>query len=465
MIKKLIPKSILNFYHKLVALLAILAYRFPARKLKVIGITGTNGKTTTLNLIAKILEEHGEKVGMISTAVIKIGSKEHLNKTKMTSLDPFSLNKVLSKIKKSKIKYALLEVSSHALEQNRFLGVPFDVAIFTNLSPEHLDYHKGIENYREAKEKLFRNIEKSYQKSNTPKTIILNGDDESFEFFNRYQADKKYTYEILNNNKKKVVKYKSSKKAKSKSLFLRMQESAMIKFPKTEGKDLIVARNIQTEAGKSIFEIETKEFEGKIQTGLSGVFNIYNTLAAIACGLSQEIPLTTIQKALKKIKGVPGRFETIGNKKGLTIIVDYAHTPDALRNVYQTVKPLVKNRLIVVLGACGDRDKSKRPKLGSLAALYADFVIIADEDPYTENPAKIRAEVINGVVKGGKKEKQNFWDIADRKKAIQFAIKKARRGDVVVITGKGCEQCMVFGKKKVKWDDREVVKRILKSEL
>ncbi|MFC1651619.1 Mur ligase family protein [Patescibacteria group bacterium] len=455
MLKKLIPKPLLLFYHKLVGLLAAFTYRFPGRKLKIIGVTGTNGKTTTLNLIAKILEEHGKKVGMISTAIMKVGEKSWLNESKMTSLDPFSLNKFLRKLKRKRIPYALLEVSSHALEQSRFLGVPFDVGVFTNLSPEHLDYHKDLDEYREAKEKLFYNVQDSKQKPNTPKALIINGDDESFEYFNRYQADRKYTYEILDKERKEVVKYKRGKKP--------LNQEQKIKFPTTEGEDLLIAKDIKLEPNKTTFNLETKEFNGKITTHLSGIFNIQNTLAAIAVGLSQNIPLTTIQKALMKIKGVPGRLETIENNKDITIIVDYAHTPDALRNVYATIKPLIKNRLITVLGACGDRDKTKRPKLGSLAALYADFVIIADEDPYTEDPAKIRAEVIDGVVKGNKEENKNFWEIANRKKAIQFALKKARKGDVVMITGKGCEQLMIKGKKKIPWDDRKVVREALKK--
>ncbi len=450
---KLIPKPLLLFYHKLVGLLAAFMYCFPGRKLKVIGVTGTNGKTTTLNLIAKILEEHNKKVGMISTAIMKVGEKSWLNEAKMTSLDPFSLNRFLRKLKRKRIPYALLEVSSHALEQSRFLGVPFDVGIFTNLTPEHLDYHKDLEDYRKAKGKLFRNVQHSKQKPNTPKALVINSNDESFEYFNHYQADQKYIYEIIDDVKEEVVKYKRGKKPKVKE--------QTIKFPETEGEDLLVAKEIKLEPNKTTFELETKEFSGAIKTHLSGVFNVQNTLAAIATGLSQNIPLTTIQRALMKIKGVPGRLETIKNKKGITVIVDYAHTPDALRSVYATIKPLIKNRLIVVLGACGDRDKTKRPKLGSLAALYADFVIIADEDPYSEDPAAIRAEVINGVVKSGKEEAKNFWEIADRKKAIEFALGKARKDDVVMITGKGCEQLMVKGKKKIPWDDREVARKIL----
>ena len=436
-IKKLIPQSIINLYHKFVAIFAALIYFFPARNLKVIGVTGTNGKTTTLNLIAKILEEQGERVGMISTAVMKIGGKSWLNETKMTSLNPFALNQFLAKLRQQKIKYALLEVSSHALEQSRFWGVPFTVGIFTNLTPEHLDYHQDLTQYRKAKEKLFQKVA-GLKSKESQQTLIINTDDKAAKFFNTYQANQKYHYQIQKKN----------------------QPAA---FPKSKNEDLLVAKKIKLEPQQTIFELETKEFQGIIKTHLSGIFNLYNTLAAIACGLSQNIPLTTIQKALQKIKGIPGRMETIKGPNNLTAIVDYAHTPEALSGIYQTLKPLIKNRLIAILGACGDRDKTKRPKMGLIAAKSADLVIITDEDPYTEDSAKIRAEVIAGVIKGGKKEKQNFWEIPDRKEAIAFAIQKARLNDLIIITGKGCEQWMVVGRKKIPWDDRKIVRKLLRG--
>ncbi len=443
MFKKIIPKPLLLFYHKLVGILAAFLYGFPARKLKVIGVTGTNGKTTTLNLIAKILEENGTRVGMISTAIIKIDRESKLNESKMTSLSPFALNKFLRQLRKKKIPFALLEVSSHSLEQSRFFGVPFDVAVFTNLTPEHLDYHGTMENYRKAKEKLFHNVETSRKKKDTPKVIVLNADDKQFEYFNHYSADLKYTYQIADEN----FRNKCSQK--------------ILPFPNKARQDLLLAKKIKLEPHKTTFELETREFNGQIVTHLSGLFNIQNVLAAIAVGLSQQVPPTTIQKALLKFTGVPGRLEMIPNYKGITVIVDYAHTPDALKNVYQTIKPLIKNRLIAVLGACGDRDKTKRPLLGFLAAKHAALVIITDEDPYTEDARKIRAEVISGVVQGGKIEKKDFWEIPNRKEAIRFAIEKANKGDVVMITGKGCEQWMVVGKEKIPWDDRKIAKKIL----
>lgn len=386
LIKKIIPGFLLSWYHWGLALLGACFYFFPSRKLKVIGVTGTNGKTTVVSLVAAILEEAGFRVASLSGIRFKIGEKEWPNKLKMTMPGRFKVQKFFRQAVKAKCQYAVLEVTSEGIKQHRHRFIDFHTAIFTNLSLEHIEAHKGFENYRAAKGRLFKAAKKIH---------IINIDDKNADYFLKFKAEKKYTY------------------------------------------------------GMERGDFNNRNLGLKLK--LIGNFNIYNALAAIGVGVSQGVDPDFCKKTVEKMEGVPGRMEKIIGDP-FNVFVDYAFTPNALEKVYQTLKP-AGAKLICVLGACGGgRDKWKRPVLGKIAGQYCDEVIVTNEDPYDENPMAIIDQVAQGA--GSKVQK-----ILDRREAIGKSLKIAQSGDVVVITGKGCEPWIVeAGGKKQPWDDRAVVK-------
>ncbi|MCK4453887.1 UDP-N-acetylmuramoyl-L-alanyl-D-glutamate--2,6-diaminopimelate ligase [Candidatus Parcubacteria bacterium] len=428
-IKKFIPVFLLDFYHFSLAGLGAFLYGFPAKKIKVIGVTGTNGKTTVVSLAAKILEETGYKVASISSIKFKLGEKEWKNDLKMTMPGRLKLQKFLRQAVKAGCRYVVLEVTSEGIKQHRHRFIDFDTAVFTNLTPEHIESHGSFEKYKEAKGKLFQA---------TKNIHIINLDDKNAEYFLKFPARKKYTYGL--------------------------------------------------EKG----DINTKNTQFKLN--LFGEFNIYNSLAAICIGLSQGVDLETSQNALEKIKAIPGRMEKVigepftphllrtaprakkqnmsAKGAGFTVIVDYAHTPDALENVYKTIQGSMVNsqesKVICVLGSAGGgRDKWKRPEMGKIAGKYCDEIILTNEDPYDENPLKILKEIENGIRTNSRLDSRRFTSIhkiLDRREAIKKALTLAKFGDIVIITGKGCEpwMCVADGKK-IPWDDRQIVKEELRA--
>lgn len=393
-IKKLIPKFILNIYHWKLSLLGALIYGFSSRKLIVIGVTGTSGKSTTVDLITKILEESGEKVASISTARFKIGYKEWKNNLKMTMPGRFVIQKFFKQALKEKCRYVVLEVSSEGVKQSRHKFIKFDCAVFTNLSPEHIESHGSFEKYRNAKLKFFKVVKNKH---------IINIDDENAKYF-------------LATKSKQVFKFG---------------------FGNLE--------NIEIKENISLFELRGVKF----QTNLLGKFNIYNCLCAIAVANSYEVSLDVCKKAIEKAKCIEGRMEVVV-KKPFMVVVDYAHTPEQLKNVYETLG----SNLICVLGSCGGgRDKWKRPVLGEIAKKYCKEIIVTNEDPYDENPEKIIDEVLVGAGNLGKK-------IIDRKEAIKTSLMLAKPKDIVIITGKGSETLMCLeNNKKIPWSDKEIVKQ------
>ena len=407
-IRKLIPPLLIGWYHFCLALIAAIAYRFPSRQLTVIGVTGTNGKSTTVAMASQILEQAGYKVAYLSSIKFKIGGKEIINDLRMTMPGRFTVQRFFRQAVNSGCRYALLEVTSEGIKQYRDRFISFKTAIFTNLSPEHIEAHGGFENYREAKVSFFRRVKGVH---------IVNLDDANAKFFLEVPAAKKIGYTMEN----------------------RTGTEPVVSASKTEGPDLTFIVN-----GR-VFKLNLK-----------GEFNISNALAAISLGLSEGIGLDTCRIGLEKISGMPGRMEEVISMP-FKVFVDYAFTPNALKKVYQALRPQTKN-LVCVLGSCGGgRDKWKRPVLGSLAAKYCDKVIITNEDPYDEDPQEIIDQVAKGV--GSKAEK-----IVDRKLAINSAIKNAQDNDLIVITGKGCEPsiCLKNGER-IPWDDRQVVREAFKE--
>ena len=411
-IKKFIPPFLLSWYHFLLAFLGAFLYQFPSRKIKVIGITGTNGKSTVVNLTTRIFEEAGYKIASLSSIKFKIGEKTWPNTLKMTMPGRLKLQRFLRQALEAGCQYLVLEVTSEGIKQHRHRFIDFDVVVFTNLTPEHIEAHGSFEKYREAKGKLFQ-ITKNIH--------IINLDDENAKYFLKFPTIKRYLY-----------------------------TTSKVTIP--ESNKIIKANNCQ-EGPKGVnFLIGNTSFNLK----LLGKFNIYNALAAICIGLSQRIDLETSKSALEKVEGIPGRMEEVISEP-FKVFVDYAFTPNALEKVYQTLKPK-NSQLICVLGACGGgRDKWKRPELGKLAAKYCNQIIITNEDPYDEDPREIIEQIANGC--SGKAKK-----ILDRREAIREALKLAQPRDTVIITGKGCEPwiCLARGKK-IPWDDRKVVREELKK--
>lgn len=430
-LKKILPKRWILASHKLRAYAACLLYGFPARKIKVIGVTGTNGKTTACHLIGAILEEAGFKIGMATTINFQIKDKKWVNETKMTTLSPFVLQRMIAKMVQQKCDYVIIETTSHAVVQSRVWGIPYDVMVLTNLTHDHLDYHQTFENYRFIKETLFRDLNRSLRKENTLKASIVNRDDRNFSYFFDYEADLKLSYGII-------------------------------------GGD-VTASNIRYRPDGSDFIVNTPKGKFLVKLNLPGRFNISNALAAIAAALSQGVELQKIKRGLERVKSVTGRMEKIEEGQDFLAIVDYAHTPDALQKIYETLIPIKRGKIIHVFGACGDRDRTKRPIMGALAGRYADYVILTDEDPYTEDPERIIEEIAKGIPRGRERGKgakglgENYWKILDRKEAIKKALSLAQKDDIVLITGKGAEKAMMVGEKKIPWDERAIVRELLRS--
>ncbi len=420
LIKKFVPCFALDFYHFSLPMLGAFLYRFPSRKLIVIGVTGTNGKSTVVDLAVKILEEANFKVASVSSIKFKIREKEWQNPLKMTMPGRLKLQRFLRKAVNAGCQYAVLEVTSEGIKQHRHLFIDFDVAVFTNLTPEHIDSHGSFEKYRQAKGELFQA---------TKKVHIVNLDDENAKYFLQFPADEKYGFTLLENSGG--------------------QASAILKIAE--------ARDCQILTDGLKFSVDNIKFD----LNLLGKFNIYNALAAICMALSQGVDLEICKSALEKIRGIPGRMEVV-MKEPFTIIVDYAHTPDALEKVYESIAnskfQITNPKLICVLGAAGGgRDKWKRPEMGKIAKQYCSQIILTNEDPYDENPLQILNEIEKGF-----SQTRNCEKILDRQEAIRKALSLAKSGDTVIITGKGSEPWMcVAGGKKIPWDEKKIVKEEL----
>ncbi len=389
-------------YHFLLALLGDILYGHPSRRLTVIGVTGTKGKSTTLEIINAGLERAGEKTALSSSVRIKIGDKSRVNNSGNTMPGRFFLQSFLNKAVKAGCRYALIEVTSEGARQYRHRFIDFDVAIFTNLNPEHIESHGSFENYREAKLSFFRDVARYSKKS--PKYFFVNGDDENAARFIEAAGGKAVTY-----NKRDIDSY-------------------------------------------------------EVSPVLIGSFNRENAAAAVAVLKAMGISSGFIKETVEKFAGVPGRMEFVRHKP-FAVVVDYAHTPDSLQNVYRTLKEEVKpNNLICVLGACGGgRDKWKRPKFGEIASRYCDKIILTNEDPFDENPDAILTEIKSGV--SSEFPKSDVEEIIDRREAINRAVMMAQNGDAVIITGKGSEPYIrVAHGKRIPWSDRKVVEDILEEQ-
>lgn len=393
--RKILGQKIINtFWHLPVAILANIIYGFPSRKLTVVGVTGTDGKTTTVNMIYQILKNASKKVSMVSTINAVIGGKKYDTGFHVTSPNTFMVQRFIKQAVKNGDEYIVLEVTSHGLNQNRFWGVKFDVGVITNITHEHLDYHKSFENYFKAKAKLIINS----------KLSIINKDEEHFAMLAK-----------LPNGK--VVSFGVSKEA----------DFNPIKFP--------------------------------IRLNIKGEYNLLNGLAASAATSSLGISASTIKKALSQFKGLPGRMEEVKNRKGIKIIIDYAHTPNGLREALKTLRShMSSGKLISLIGCEGFRDMGKRPIMGETAQKLSDVVIVTAVDPRGQINT-INQAIEQGSLKAGAKKGVNFFIINNRENAISFAINNlAKKGDTIGIFGKGHETSMnLDGKIETPWSDHQAV--------
>jgi UDP-N-acetylmuramoyl-L-alanyl-D-glutamate--2,6-diaminopimelate ligase len=417
--RKVLPKKALGAvesqYRKARVKVVSTAYGNPSKKLRVLAITGTNGKTTTLSYLNEILKEAGYKTALFSTAVIEIAGKRQLNDLNATVGTTARMQKFFRGAKRARVDYVLLEITSHALIQHKLSGVPIEMAIMTNLTQDHLDYHKTMDEYAAAKALLFKK---------KPRHIVLNQDDAWFEFFNAFPASEhKITYGA---DKKSEVRIASTK------LYRKGSEA------------------------KLVVDNQTKF---AIATALPGKYNIHNAVAAVSAAYLLGVSVKDIIEGIANLDSVPGRFERAVEGKAYDVIVDYAHTPDALEKLLESAKLITRNRVILVFGACGDRDKSKRPIMGEIAAKLADRIFVTDEESYNEEPNGIRKHILKGIKKG--KGDGKTMEIADRREAIKKALSIAKKGDIILITGMGHEVFRIVEGKKIPWNDSEVVRELV----
>ncbi len=414
-------------------------YGWPARSLKIIGVTGTDGKTTTANLIYHLLKSAGKEVGLISTINARIGNKSYDTGFHVTNPEPELLQKFLRKMADNGVQYAVIEVTSHGIDQERISGIDFAVAVITNVTHEHLDYHKTFKKYLAAKGRLFRRA----------KVSVLNRDDYSYGYLQKVPRGKIITYGL-------------------------------------NGQADFRAANINLKGEGSNFVLHP--YNLKINLSLPGRYNVANCLAAVAVASKLQITPAKIKAALATFKGLTGRFEEISEGQPFRVIVDFAHTPNALEQVLKLISkgqiPNSKSKVICVFGCAGERDKKKRPMMGKIAGKLADFSILTAEDPRREDVNGIIEQIAVGCLETGAKELSShqavrsgghfsgelsrssstyFIKEPDRRKAIELAIKIARPGDLVLITGKGHEKSMCFGATEFPWSDQAVVRTLLKG--
>ncbi|HBM74362.1 MAG TPA: UDP-N-acetylmuramoyl-L-alanyl-D-glutamate--2,6-diaminopimelate ligase [Clostridiaceae bacterium] len=411
-----IPKGItalkVHDTREALALMSAAYYGFPSRSMKLIGVTGTNGKTTTTYLIKSILEQNGYKVSLIGTISNIIDGKAI--EAKRTTPESSDLQEMFSQMRDVSTDYCVMEVSSHSLALKRVEGCFFNVGIFTNLTRDHLDFHKTFENYLNAKMKLFKQSA----------VAAVNLDDN-------------YSNEVLSRITTPVIGYSE------------------------EDKGDVKASDVEVNSKYTSFTLRYKGESIKIKLTLPGRFNVYNALAAASACIAEGVHLNVIKQGLENVKSVAGRSEVIDSGRGFTIIIDYAHTPDGLKNILKTIREYAKAKVITVFGCGGDRDKTKRPEMGEIAGKLSDFCFVTSDNPRTEDPEAI----INDILPGIKKTSAPYEVVTDRKEAIKRSINKAERGDVVLIAGKGHETYQVLNNRTIHFDEREIINEILNDKL
>ena len=388
----------------------------PSERLHVIGITGTDGKTTTAFLANEVLRAGGRRPGLIGTVAVLVGDHMRPNPNRNTTPEALELQQLLAQMLAAGNDSVVMEATSHGLAQSRVRNARFAVGVLTNLTSEHLEFHGSLDNYRAAKAMLFAEA----------RTSILNADDPSYAYFHERARDRVVTYAI-------------------------------------ETDADLRASNLDPRGDGTTFRLTAPAWSGEVRVPIPGWFNVQNALAALALAHVEGVALDVAAEAIARSPGVPGRMETVDEGQPFTVVVDYAHTADSMGKVLRVLRPLASSRLIVVFGSAGERDATKRAPMGRVAAELADVVIVTDEDPRLEDPRDINEQIADGARAAGARDGENLFVIDDRSAAIQQAVGLARAGDVVLLAGKGHEQTIIYGAEGRHWDEKEEARRALRA--
>lgn len=424
-VKKLIPRGLFRaiepYGHLAEAFIFNLINGFPGRRLKVIGVTGTNGKTSTAFMIHRMLQESGYKTGLLTTVAWGVGDEIKPQIHHYTNVPVPEFMQRLKVMRAAKVDYLVMEITSQALAQNRAFGVPFSVAVMTNVTHEHLDYHGTFERYRDAKRKLFKRANRNRRGL---RVGIVNAEDASAELF-----------------------------------------AGDVKNPILYGveKGDLRASHVKLTPSGSSYTVSSGNESYPVSIKLPGSFNVYNSLAAIGVGRAIGLTSDQITKGLAALEGVEGRMTRVDEGQDFDIIVDYAHTPDSFEKLFKDLKPVVKGKLIVMFGSAGRRDEAKRPVQGELAGKYCDEVILTEEDDRDIDGAKIMNEIAAGAEKAGKTKDKNLFLVHDRTEAIRFTLSRAKKGDTVMLLGKGHEKTIERENREDPWDEIATTKDALKA--
>ncbi len=410
-----VPQLIVDRTRRALADAADAWYGRPSERLEVIGVTGTDGKTTTSHLAAAVLAAAGRRPGMVGTVALRIGDRVRPNQDRNTTPEALELQATLAAMVDAGNQSVVLEATSHGLALDRLRNCRFDVGIVTTVTSEHLEFHGTLEAYRSAKARLI----------DEAPLVILNADDAAFAYFRARARSRVVTYGV-------------------------------------ESDADVRATDLQPTADGTGFRASAGRWQGVVRLRLPGRFNVHNALAALALAHAQALDLDTAAHALGEVAGVPGRMERIDEGQPFAVIVDYAHTADSLGKVLRMLRPLASGRLIVVFGSAGERDRSKRAPMGRIVAELADALVIADEDPRLEDPRDINEAIAAGARAAGAAEGDRLWVIDDRRAAIAHAVAIARAGDVLLLAGKGHEQCIIYGTERRWWDERVVAREALR---
>jgi len=406
--------------------LAAEVFEHPTRKLKLVAVTGTDGKTTTVHLVSDVLEAGGEHTGFATTVDFKVADHVWANDTRQSTQEAVEIQEFFAELLVAGGTWGVLEATSHALALRKLRGCEVDIAVFTNLSPEHLDFHGTLQSYLEAKGILFGMLGQSADKG-VPKTAVLNADDPHWQY-----------------------------------LVDRAAGASVITYGIDAHAD-VQGTVLSADASGSRVRVEARGETVEIALPLVGRFNVHNALAAIAAGLAAGVPLAKARDALQRAKSVRGRMERVDCGQPFSVIVDYAHTPESLDKVLGLLRPLTKGRLIAVFGSAGERDRTKRPRLAEVAAKHADFFVITQEDPRLEDPAEILAEIEAGATGAGKTRGTDYAVIDDRGEAVRDAMRRAQAGDTVLLAGKGHESSIIVGEEKRPWDEAAAARDALRE--
>lgn len=407
------------------AQLAAAFYGYPARKLRVVGVTGTDGKTTTCHLISAVLEKGGYPTGITGTVYLKVGGRLERNPYHKTTPEAPEMQQTLAEMVGAGDVYAVIETTSHSLALHRVDHCHYDVAVFTNLTSDHMDFHASREDYLAQKAKLFASLGQAADKD-IPKVAILNADDPASAHLTRVSPVKPLTYGI-------------------------------------EAEADVQAQDLSPAGWGTTFTLATPQGKIAVSLPLIGRFNVSNALAAAAVGLSQGVGLAAIKEALEGFQGVPGRMERVEAGQKFTVMVDFAHTAGALENALEALRPACQGKLTVVFGCPGERDRSKRPRMGEVAARLADFMVLTSDEPRSEDPLAIIGEIQAGVRASGRLEGRDYLVAPDRREALALALGRAKDGDVVLLAGKGHEDSIIYRDRSIPWSDKQVALELLRE--